>query len=92
MSSFRKALIFTTIPIVVLSLVSMVGAGTYIYEGMQLVWLSAALLWVTAIVAAIVFTVKGRRTVAAGMFAGIGIGIVALGATCFANLSLARYG
>ena len=84
MSDFRKALIFTAIPIVVLSLISLAG--------FIIVSLAATALWVIAIVAAIVFAVKGRRTTAAGIFAGIGIGIVALGATCFANLSLARYG
>ena len=77
MSDFRKALIITAIPIVVLSLISLAGPS---------VWFAAAALWVIAIVAAIVFISKGRREIAAGVFSGIGIGIVALGATCFANI------
>ena len=77
MSDFRKALIITAIPIVVLSLISL---------AVQSVWIAAAALWVVAIVAAIVLIFTGRREIASGIFTGIGIGIVALGATCFATI------
>jgi hypothetical protein len=36
------------------------------------------------IVAAIVFAIKGKRQIMSGILAGLGIGIVALGASCFA--------
>ena len=91
MSDFRKALMITAIPIVVLSLISLAGAALkgFIFVGFAA---AAGTLWVVAIGVAIVFAVKGKREIAAGMFAGIGIGFVALGATCFANLNMARWG
>ena len=90
MSNFRKALMLTAIPIVVLSLISLAGVGRYVFgEGVQLVWFASAALWVIAIGAAIVFSIKGKREIASGILAGIGIGFVALGGTCFAALFIA---
>ena len=87
MSNFRKALMFTAIPIVVLSLISLAGIGRYVFgEGVQSVWFASAALWVIAIGAAIVFSVKGKRGIAAGILAGIGIGFVAIGGICLADL------
>ena len=86
MSDFRKALLFTAIPIAVVSVISAVGTaarGTYDTPFFFL-WAVAALMLVIAVVVAIVFTVKGRREIAAGIWAGIGIGIASLGMSCFA--------
>ena len=88
MSDFSKALMITAIPIVALSVVSAVGAravgGGVEVIGFLYVWLIPVLLLLIAIGAAIGYTVKGRREIAAGIWAGIGIGIVSLGLTCFA--------
>lgn len=87
MSDFRKALIITAIPIVLLSVVSTIGAsvvGGYEEAFFFLFfWLIPAFLLLIAIVFAITYTVKGRRDRAAGIWAGIGIGIVSLGLSCF---------
>jgi cytochrome bd-type quinol oxidase subunit 2 len=92
MSSFRKALLWTAIPIVVLSFISMAGvAGGPTWGGtggmgvLAVVWFFAALYFVGAIIALIVYAIRRKRQIAAGILAGLGIGIVALGATCFVN-------
>ncbi len=88
MSDFRKALMITAIPIVVLSLVTAVGAtaggGGIEGIGWLFSWLIPAFLLLIAFVAAIVFGGKGKKQIASGIWAGVGIGIVSLGLTCFA--------
>ncbi len=88
MSDFRKAFMITAIPIVVLSLISTAGASM---ESIYNAWFIAGGLWVIAILSAIGFTIAHKRQIASGIFAGIGIGIVALGATCIANLSTVSF-
>jgi len=90
MSDFRKALLFTAIPIAVVSVISAVGTaarGTYDTPFFFL-WAVAALMLVIAVVVAIVFALRGNKSVAAGTLAGIGIGIVSLGVSFFANLNV----
>ena len=87
MSDFQKALMITAIPIVVLSVASTVGASIVGgYEGalgFLFLWLIPASLLLIAIVAAIIYTSTGRRNRAAGIWAGVGIGILSLGLSCF---------
>ena len=87
MSDFQKALMITAIPIVVLSVFSTIGASVVGgYESafvFLFVWLIPAFLLLIAIVVAIIYTIKGRRNRAAGIWSGIGIGIVSLGLSCF---------
>jgi hypothetical protein len=90
MSDFWKGLLITAIPIVVLSVTSsagvLVGVEGSLSGFLGILWAVAALMLVIAIVVAIVFTVKGRRQIASGIWAGIGIGIASLGMSCFANM------
>ncbi len=85
MSDFRKALLWTAIPIIVLSVVSM----TRIFFG--LFWFAPLGLLVLAILACIGFAIAHKRQIATGILAGIGIGIVGLGLTCFAQISGIRF-
>lgn len=89
MSNFRKALIFITVPIVVLAIVSAVGIAleqpSYLDSAFSGVWISAVALWVIGLILCCVFAIIGERQIAAGILAGLGIGIIALGITCFAN-------
>lgn len=71
MSDFLKGLLSTAISIIVLSLINIILLVPAI---------------VAAIVAAIVYATKGRRSIANGILAGIGLGLVAIGFTCFAAL------
>lgn len=93
MSDFKKALIFTAIPIVVVSIIGTVGMSAYKTEGPETVlfnvWLAAGGLALVGFIAAVVLAVRGQKKIAAGIFAGVGIGIVAIGVTCFANIAMA---
>ena len=88
MSDFRKALMITAIPIFVLSLGSVVGASA-VGGGVDAIvfaffWIIPAFFLLIAIVAAIIYTAVHRRERAAGIWAGVGIGIVSVGLSCFA--------
>jgi hypothetical protein len=71
MSDFQKALLSTAVSIFVVSLAF-------------IALLIPAII--IAIVTAIVYATKGRRSIANGILAGIGLGLVAVGFTCFAGL------
>lgn len=76
MTDFRKALLWTAIPLVALALIGMVSMPVWI--------VALALVVIAFIVALILLLAKHNRQAAAGVFTGFAIGIVALGATCFA--------
>jgi hypothetical protein len=82
MSDFRKALLWTAIPILVLSVG---GAGTAVATGGGFAPGGAlgGILWVVAILVSIGFAVARRRQIALGILAGAAIGLVGLGLTCF---------
>ena len=92
MSIFVKSLIATAIPIAVLSLVSAAGrvvTGRGLASiPFQILLVVAGILWGIAILAAIGFAIARKRHIAAGILAGVGIGIVALGLSCFANATV----
>jgi heme/copper-type cytochrome/quinol oxidase subunit 2 len=96
MSKFRKALLWTAIPIIVLSVAGLtgvaVGSGD---EGVEFVfgflWIGAVFYFLGAIIALIGFAIKHERQKMAGILAGLGISIVSLGATCFAMISTGQY-
>ena len=88
MSNFRKALIYTAIPIVILSLISLFGRSTDFTEGIGVTWLVAGGLWVISVLTAIGFTIKKRKEIALGMLAGISIGLAFLVVTCIASFFL----
>lgn len=93
MSPFVKAMIFTAAPIVVVSAVSAVGVGTNPYQGIgwALLWFLPALIAFVALSISIILFVQGERQTAAGMLAGFGIGVVALGGSCFAIIQSGFY-
>ena len=82
MSDFRKGLLWTAAPISLVGIISSVGIGV-----LRMGWFVAAALWIAAFLVAIVLAISTRtRSLAAGIFAGIGISFIVLGLTCFANL------
>ena len=91
MSDFRKALIWTAVPLVALGLT---GFGLRVIgrfsggAGLRVAFSPAIvpLLWVLAIFIATGFAIAGKRQIAAGMFAGIAIGLVGVGLTCFGSI------
>ena len=77
MNVFLKYLLLTAIPLVALSL-----AGILLHNALPLlVVLIASLACATA---GIVLVAKDRTAEAAGVLTGMAIGVVSLGATCFA--------
>ena len=76
MSSFRKALLFTAIPIVVVHLISIsLWLAEYNRLAEQIGWGATGLL-VIAVVAAIVCQIRGMPQTAKGIWVGFGIGLV----------------
>ena len=76
MSSFRKALLFTAIPILLFSLFSI---GLWLADSnppAEQIGFGVPALLVTGIVAAIVCHIRGMKQTAKGIWVGFGIGIV----------------
>ena len=84
LSDFRKGLLWTAAPISLLGIVSPIGFPTLLWG-----WIVAVGLWIVAFITAIVLSIAGRRGLASGIFAGVGISFVVLGITCFANIGAA---
>jgi hypothetical protein len=90
MSNFRKALLWTALPTVLLGIISTIGlAATETNEvgnGFNIVWFVAlGILAIEMLLGFIMLFFPKNRQIAAGIWAGIALGIVTLGVTCFAN-------
>jgi hypothetical protein len=72
----------------VFSVVSSIGANTTddFQDLSYMVWIGALIWFIVALIIALVQYSKGSRELASGILSGSGIGIVALGITCFANV------
>jgi hypothetical protein len=79
MSSFWKALIATAVPITAVSITAMI-----VHSASGALLLAVLGLCLAAIVAGVVFAVTNRARIAAGVFAGLGIGLLAAVTSCFA--------
>lgn len=92
MSNFMKALLVTAIPVGGLSIISSAGIALAPRSRTQsvfvILWFVSLAIWALAIMAAIGFAIARQKKITAGIFAGIGIGLVTLGVSCLANLSL----
>lgn len=87
-SDFRKAMVITMAPFLLFSVALVI---TNLFPNIRLwggfnVGLPAAIA--LSIIFAVIFAVTRRAEWAAGVLAGLGIGIVALGASCFATFFL----
>jgi hypothetical protein len=83
MSDFQKGLAFTAGPIVVLCIIGSVGSIHNLY-GVGVSWSAIGIAFLAAFIVAIVMGVRGKRKASAGIFVGLAIGVIALGASCFA--------
>ncbi|MBI4329739.1 MAG: hypothetical protein HY673_00475 [Chloroflexi bacterium] len=90
-SPFKKGLVATAIPLVagsiaVPALLLLLDTGGGRMEAMGAVAIMAFLIlaaFILGIILSAVLAITGRRQLAAGILAGMGIGIVALGISCF---------
>ena len=80
MSNFGKAFLWTAIPIIVFTAISMPGAMAphTAWTGFGVFGGTAFGLWVLAIPLCVGFAVARKRLIALGLLAGIGIGILCL--------------
>ena len=92
-SDFRKAFIWIAIPLVALAILDLAlgWLSSYLWRSdvpgrFFSLGFPLTILWVAALFTAIGFAIAGKRQIAAGMFAGVGVGLVALGLTCFGFL------
>jgi hypothetical protein len=87
MSDFRKALIWTAVPLVTLGIavfgLRVVSRPANWGFASGVAGFIVAALWAVALLTAVGFAIAGRRRIAAGIFAGAGIGLVGVGLTCF---------
>ncbi len=84
-SDFRKGLVVTAIPFLVYALLFFVLGPVQLGQPLMFLFLFFPFVAIpAAIILSIAFAVRGSKRLAAGILAGLGIGIVAIGASCFA--------
>jgi tetratricopeptide (TPR) repeat protein len=81
---YSKYVAISAAPIALLSLISTGGA---VHPFWYALWYVAAAYGVLVLFSAIISYFAGERRQGAGLLAGLSVGIISLGATCFANLS-----
>ena len=94
MNDFHKALLWTVIPIIILCIGSMIGVaseeGGYsgIFNPIAFLWAGAVIYFIGGVNVLIISAAIHKREIASGIIVGLGIGIVSLGVSCFANNAL----
>jgi uncharacterized protein involved in cysteine biosynthesis len=92
MSDFLKALLWTGIPIVVMSLISICIAINWTtmpeWAGFVFGGGGVVILCVLAVLACVGFAIARKQQIAFGILAGIGIGLVGLVLTYFVEVSI----
>ena len=76
MSSSRKAMLLTAIPIIVICLIAIIISLAYPHGPNDGIGYGIAGLVGISIIAAIVFTVKHNKQVAKGIWSGIGVSLI----------------
>lgn len=92
MNKYGKALLFTAIPIVILSLISLFSKQSDINKGLGIFWLIAGDIWLIAILTGIGFRFKKRKEIASGILVGAGIGFASLALTVIIFIALHQQG
>ena len=81
MRNLHKALIFTALPIVILSLVSLFSKQPDLNKGLGIAWLIAGSIWLIALLTAAGFYLNKSKEIARGILAGAAIGFASLALT-----------
>ncbi|HEX5506719.1 MAG TPA: hypothetical protein VFW96_29145, partial [Thermomicrobiales bacterium] len=82
--SFRVGFLGAGIPIIALSLLSVAGNIDGYAALLVYLWFFGALAWLGALLAMIVAYVAGQPETGTGILAALAVGLLVLGATCFA--------
>ena len=76
-----KAMLFTAVPIVVLSFISLGTKQEDINKGLGIFWLIAGDVWLLALLTALGFRLKKKKDIALGILGGAAIGFASLALT-----------
>lgn len=88
MRPFLKGFLITAIPLAALFGVASGGwIARWSWDGLATLAAAATILTATAFVAGIVLAVMRRTELAAGVFAGMGVGVLGGVVTCFASIT-----
>jgi Ca2+/Na+ antiporter len=83
-----KVMLFTAVPIVVLSLISLFSKQPDLNKGLGIAWLIAGDIWIIAILTGLVFWIRKNREIASGILAGVAIGFASLALTVIIFIAL----
>lgn len=92
MSTRNRAFLFTAIPIVLISLISLFSKQPDLNKGLGIAWLIAGGIWLAALLTALVLYVKKRKEIALGILAGAAAGFASLGVTMIIFIVLHQTG
>jgi peptidoglycan/LPS O-acetylase OafA/YrhL len=81
LSTRNKAFLFTAIPIVLISLVSLFSKQPDLNKGLGIAWLIAGTIWLLALLAAFGLYIEKRKEIALGILAGAAAGFASLAIT-----------
>jgi len=88
MSKSVKALLFTAIPITILSLICLFSKQPDLNTGLGISWLIAGDAWIIAILTGLVFWLRKNKEIASGILAGAAIGFASLALTIIIFIAL----
>jgi len=92
MSIRNKAFLFTAIPIVLISLISLFSKQPDLNRGLGIAWLVAGVIWLIALLTALALYLKKRRELALGILAGAAAGFASLVVTMILFIVLHQTG
>ena len=92
MSIRNKAFLYTAIPIVLISLISLFSKESDLNKGLGIAWLIAGDIWLAALLTALVLYIRKRKEIALGILAGAAAGFASLGITMILFIVLHQIG
>ena len=78
MSTRNKAFLFTAVPILLISIVSLFSKEAELNKGLGIAWLIAGGTWIIALLTALGLYLKKKKEIALGMLAGAAAGFASL--------------
>ena len=92
MSIRNKFFLYTAIPIVLISLISLFSKQPDLNKGLGIAWLIAGDIWLIALLTALGLYIKKRKEIAMGILAGVATGFASLGITMILFIVLHQTG
>ena len=92
MSTRNKSFLYTAIPILLISLISLFSKQPELNKGLGIAWLIAGGIWLIALFTALGLYIKKRKEIALGMLAGAAAGFASLVITMIIYIVLHQTG